>query len=144
MSNNPKKLLVSQLIKKETRLSVAGCALMTAEGRRMFTFEDVRETYPYVGTRLAAVENRWVTWRLFGTLPVWRSWPKQIELNLTEVIAVGTLYGVGNFAGLDDMFQDPLCKLGHDWLGTGETPGICQGMNLNGDGLSDRLDGVIV
>lgn len=130
----------SSLIRKAVVFAIGKRAAITAEGRRLFYWADVPETSPYVGTRLAAVESRWVTWRVFG-VPVWTSGRRAVELNLSSAIGMFTLYGAEHFSGLDAKFENPLCKLGHDWLGTGRTPGICESMNLGGEGLDDELEG---
>lgn len=130
----------SSLIREVSVFALGKRAVVTAEGRRQFYWADVREKSPYVGTRLAAVESRWVTWRVFG-MPVWTSSRYAVELDLSSVIGMFALYGTEHFAGLDAKFENPLCKLGHDWLGTGRTPGICESMDLGGEGLDDELAG---
>lgn len=132
----------SSLIRRAVVFAIGERAVVTAEGRRQFHWADVPETAPYVGTRLAAVESRWVTWRVFG-VPVWTSSHRAIELELHSVIGMFALYGTEHFTGLDAKFGNPLCKLGHDWLGTGLTPGICESMNLGGEGLDDEMAGDI-
>lgn len=127
----------SSMIRKVVVFALGKQAVITAEGRRLFYWADVPETAPYVGTRLAAVESRWVTWRVFG-VPVWTSGRRAVELDLSSVIGMFALYGTEHFAGLDAKFENPLCKLGHDWLGTGRTPGICESMDLGGEGLDDN------
>lgn len=130
----------SKLIRSETVFSLGRREVITVEGRRQFHWADVPEKPPYVGTRLAAVESRWVTWRVLG-IPLWTSSRCAVELDLNSAIGMFALYGTEHFAGLDAKFEHPLCKLGHDWLGTGRTPGICESMDPGGEGLDDELAG---
>lgn len=127
--------MTSSIIKSSVLLRLFRLALLTAEGRRYFSWRDLPEDRGYVGTRVAAIENRYVVYRLFGLFPVWTAHAFCVELDLQATINMFTLHGVHHYTGLDAMFTNPLCQLGHDYLGTGKAPGILQGM-----GLADSLD----
>ena len=90
----------SKLIRQITTVVAFLVGLLTAEGRRLFSWQDVKEPRGYVGTRVTAVESRFVVYRFFGRLPIWLSLETSDELDPKSAIAMIALYGVHHYNNL--------------------------------------------
>lgn len=120
------------LISRVNMISIGGLTLLSAEGRRQFAWLDFKDIVATAGSRLAAVEYRWVVWRLFGVIPVFFNRPEWVELPVTRGLGSTSIRGAEYFGSFNDVFSHPLCRLNRSPVFRRQSDGSDLDFNIEG------------